>query len=49
MTRLLSILFGCRHDLGWPRKSWNERKTRFSYHQTCVICGAQVNYRGPLA
>ena len=39
----LDLVFGCRHEFGWPI-TLHDR-----CYQVCLRCGAEQDYRGPLA
>jgi hypothetical protein len=45
MSLILQILFGCKHELGWPFS----RKDKWPTHyQVCRNCGKEFIYTGPL-
>jgi hypothetical protein len=46
MARILDLLFGCRHELSWPRRFF--KHGQWKYYQRCLTCGKEVEYTGDL-
>ena len=47
ILQLLNLLFGCRHDWGWPHSRRDALGTVTGHYQCCVRCGEERDYLPP--